>query len=192
MPTRRESPNGDGKRQPSNIYTVPFQVMYNHGICESKFRAPPHQRSSSLPSARFQANDGFARQGLRPALHGRPLLHQRRRKRADVAETVELGGLRWHGACRRGEFLMPSAFCAVSRSGPIAEPPRPRTPTTTHTQRRVLPCSGRSWKIHRTFELLASLFQNEQFKISSKSRSRSSRSSAKSSSCREQPPRVQC
>ena len=124
--------------------------MYNHGICESKFRAPPHQRSSSLPSARFQANDGFARQGLRPALHGRPLLHQRRRTRADVAETVELGGLRWHGACRRGEFLMPSAFCAVSRSGPIAEPPRPRTPTTTHTQGVCCPAQaapGRSVRL---------------------------------------------
>ena len=172
------------------------QVMYNHGICESKFRAPPHQRSSSLPSARFQANDGFARQGLRPALHGRPLLHQRRRTRADVAETVELGGLRWHGACRRGEFLMPSAFCAVSRSGPIAEPPRPRTPTTTHTQRRALPCSGRSWKIRQTFELLAILFKNGGVRrwvaISSKSRSRSSRSSSSPSSCREQPPRMRC
>ena len=171
-------------------------LSHNHGICESKFRAPPHQRSSSLPSARFQANDGFARQGLRPALHGRPLLHQRRRTRADVAETVELGGLRWHGACRRGEFLMPSAFCAMSRSGPIAEPPRPRTPTTTHTQRRVLPCSGRSWKIRQTFELLAISFQNEQLRrwvaINTKSRSRSSRSSSSSSSCREQPPRMRC
>lgn len=90
----------------------------------------------------------------------------------------------------------PSAFCAVSRSGPIAEPPRPRTPTMTHTQRRVLPCSGHSWKIRVTFELLTILFKNVPVRlgvaISSKSRSRSSRSSSSSSSCREQPPRVQC
>ena len=36
-------------------------------------------------------------------------------------------------------------------------------PHYTHTERRALPCSGRSWKIQVIFKLLTILFESEHF-----------------------------
>ena len=49
-----------------------------------------------------------------PPRYSRPLLHLRRRRWVDAAETAELGGLRRRGAHRPGELLMLSTVAQTS------------------------------------------------------------------------------
>ena len=68
-----------------------------------------------------------------PPRYSRPLLHLRRRRWVDAAETAELGGLRRRGAHRPGELLMLSTVAQTNC--PRHSPGRPDLKPSPHPTR---------------------------------------------------------
>ena len=123
-----------------------YIANYNCKFHSDFIRKPIH---SSLSAAEGHLEQSAQRWPcpLKPTLSGlraHHLLHQRRRRRADVVETAEPGGLRGRGDRRCGELPMLSSLARTA--GPWLPPERPDPQPTPRPRQRCVsaPALGRT------------------------------------------------